>query len=74
MIIKIIVIISSSVIIIVVIIIITCIIIIIIIIIIYIDRRIYLSLANQIKSPAGLKALKPAANGRYLMCKFITLL
>ena len=34
-----------------------------------IDRRIYLNLFKPTQSAAGLKALKPAANGRYLMCK-----
>ena len=30
---------------------------------------IYLNLTESIQSAAGLKLLKPAANGRYLMCK-----
>ena len=34
-----------------------------------IDRRIHLSLSKSTQSAAGLKPLKPAANGRYLMCK-----
>ena len=34
-----------------------------------IDRRFYLDLPKLTQSIAGLKALKPAANGRYLMCK-----
>ena len=34
-----------------------------------IDRRIYLDLFNSSQSSTGLKALKPAANGRSLMCK-----
>ena len=34
-----------------------------------IDRRIYLNLFKSTQSSAGLKALKPAANGRYLLCK-----
>ena len=32
-----------------------------------IDRRIYLNLSKSTESSAGLKALKPAANGRYLI-------
>ena len=32
-------------------------------------RRIYLNLFKSTPSAAGLKALKPAASGRYLMCK-----
>ena len=40
------------------------------IIILYcIDRHIYFNLFKSTQSAAGLKALKPAANGRYLMCK-----
>ena len=36
----------------------------------YIDGCIYyLNLSKSIQSAAGLKALKSAANGRYLMCK-----
>ena len=35
----------------------------------YIDRRIYLNLSKSTQRVAGLKVLKPAANGRYLMCK-----
>ena len=35
----------------------------------YIDRLIYLSFSKSTHSAAGQKALKPAANGRYLMCK-----
>ena len=35
----------------------------------YIDGRIYLNLSKSIQSTAGLKALKPVANGRSLMCK-----
>ena len=35
----------------------------------YIDRRIYLNLSNSIQSATGLKDLKSAANGRYLVCK-----
>ena len=34
-----------------------------------IDGRIYLNLCKYIQSAAGLKALKSADNGRYLMCK-----
>ena len=34
----------------------------------YIDRRIYLNLSKSTQSAAGLKALKPAANGHYLIC------
>ena len=34
-----------------------------------IDERIYLNLSKSVQSPAGLKTLKPAANGRFLMCK-----
>ena len=33
------------------------------------DRRIYLTLSKSTQSTAGLKALKSAADGRYLMCK-----
>ena len=36
---------------------------------IVLDRHIYLNLSESTQSTAGLKALKPAANGRYLMCK-----
>ena len=32
-----------------------------------IDRRIYLNLSKSTQSATGLNALKPAANGRYLM-------
>ena len=35
----------------------------------YIDGRIYFNLSKLTQSAAGLKALKPAANGCYLMCK-----
>ena len=35
----------------------------------YIDRRIYLNFSKLTQNAAGLKALKPAVNGRYLMCK-----
>ena len=35
----------------------------------YIDRRIYLNLYKSTQSAAGPKALQPAANGRYFMCK-----
>ena len=36
----------------------------------WIDCSIYLNLSKSIQSAAWLKALKPAANGRwYLMCK-----
>ena len=35
----------------------------------YMDGRIYLNLSKCIQSAAGLKALRPATNGRYLMCK-----
>ena len=35
----------------------------------YFNRRIYLNLSKSTQSAAGLKALKPAVNGRYLMCK-----
>ena len=34
-----------------------------------IDRRIYLNLSKSAQSATGLKALKPAANRRYLLCK-----
>ena len=34
-----------------------------------IDRFIYLNLFKSTESATGLKALKPAANGSYLMCK-----
>ena len=34
-----------------------------------IDRCIYLNLSKSAQSAAGLKALKPVANQRYLMCK-----
>ena len=34
-----------------------------------IDRSIYLNLSKSTQSAAWLKALKPAANGRYFMCK-----
>ena len=34
-----------------------------------IDRRIYLNLSRSTQSAAGLNSLKPAANGRYFMCK-----
>ena len=41
----------------------------------YIDRRIYLNLSKSTQSVAGLKTLKPAANGRYwINVKIITLL
>ena len=47
----------------------------IIIIILYcIDRRIDLNLSKSTQSAAGLKALKPAANGRLLNLQIITLL
>ena len=35
----------------------------------YFDTRIYLNLSKSTQSAVGLKALKPAANGHYLMCK-----
>ena len=35
----------------------------------YYNRRIYLNLSKPTQSAAGLKSLKPAAHGRYLMCK-----
>ena len=35
----------------------------------YIDEHIYLNLSKSNQSATGLKALKPAANGHYLMCK-----
>ena len=41
----------------------------IIIVLIMIDRHIYLNLSRSTQSAAQLKSLKPAANGRYLMCK-----
>ena len=34
-----------------------------------IERRIYFNLSKSTQSAAGLKALKPAANSRYFMCK-----
>ena len=37
-----------------------------------IDRCIYLNLSKSTRNAAGLKALKPAANGRYLMCKSLS--
>ena len=39
-----------------------------------IDKHTYLHVSKSTQSAAGLKALKSAANGRYLMCKSITLL
>ena len=38
-------------------------------VIVFTDRRMYLNLSKSIQSTAGLRALKPAANGRYFMCK-----
>ena len=38
----------------------------------YIDKRIYLNLSKSTQSAAGLKALKSAANGRYLTCKSLS--
>ena len=35
----------------------------------HIDRRIYFNLSKSTQIAAELKALKLAANGRYLMCK-----
>ena len=40
----------------------------------YIDRHIYLHLSKSIQSAAGLKDLKPAANGWYLNVQIMTLL
>ena len=40
-----------------------------VVVVVIFDRRIYLCLSKSIQSAAGLKALKPAASGRYLMCK-----
>ena len=41
-------------------------------IVLYCIKRIYLNLFKSNQSTAGLKALKPAANGCYLMCKSST--